>query len=256
VSVTVGLAVEGPSLPSQVPTVLTRTPIREGESGGALVGIAPPALSSVGAVFADDPESRLDVRDAPDRALSRLGDESLLRNVAPALNKEFGDFELRTVLSLPEPFEFAAEPAANGSETRLDLKLHAPAVLLEVSRRPRDRSQRWQKCFETRIALEQGLTVELARDDANGRSVTMNWDSNPEIRGETTWAAGFVPSDQTLNSERIVAEFASAWRAWTVDAETTSPVEDLAVGPARLRLNAIPMRGGRIWLEFEPSSPK
>ncbi|OAI51865.1 hypothetical protein AYO47_06735 [Planctomyces sp. SCGC AG-212-M04] len=254
VSVTVGLAVEGPSQPSKVPTVLTRTAIREGQSGGVIVGIAPPALSSVAEVFADDPEARLDVRDAPDGALVRLGDESLLREVAPTLKN--GDFELRTVLSLPEPFGFEVEPTSNDSETRLGLKLRAPEVLLEISRRPRDRSQRWQKCFETRISLEQGLAVELNRDGANARSVTMNWDQSPEIRGETTWAAGFVPSDQTLNSERIVAEFASAWRAWTTDAETTSPVEDLAVGPARLRLNAIPTRGGRIWLEFEPARSK
>jgi len=252
VSVTVGVAVEGAASPSVVPTIPTPTPVVEGPSGGVLVGVAPRALSSVAAVFADDPAARLDVRDAPDSSLIRLGDESLLRDVAPGLWEGAEDFELRTVLSLPKPFGFEITPANGASDTRLGLKLHAPAVLLQISRRPRDRSRPWQKCFATTISIDHALAVELDHGESSSRTITMTWDPNPAIRGETAWSPGFTPSDSALNHDRLVAEFAAAWREWTSQAETTSRVEDVAIGPARLRLNAIPTRGGRIWLEFEP----
>jgi poly(3-hydroxybutyrate) depolymerase len=256
VSVTVGLAVEGPDGSSRVPTIPTRASIREGESHGAIIGIAPQAVSSVATVFGNDPGARLDVRDAPDSGLVRLGDESLLREVAPGLTAGGSDFELRTVLSLPQPFGFAVEPTEAESNCKLGIKLHAPVVLLAIARRPRDRSRPWEKCFATRISIDQGLSLELNRNEADGRSVTMTWDSDPEIRGETRWATGFAPADPSLNGDRLVEEFASAWRQWTTEAETTSRVDDLAVGPARLRLNAIPTRGDRIWLEFEPVRSK
>ncbi|QDT55254.1 Alpha/beta hydrolase family protein [Caulifigura coniformis] len=253
VSVTVGLAVEGPSTAESVAAFPTATPIVEGESQGVIVGIAPRILSSVAEVFADDPQARLDLRDAPDSALTRLGDESLLRRAAPGLAEGADDFELRTVLSLPRPFTLAPADAQGDSPTRLSLRLHAPSVLLEISRRPRDRSAAWQKCVECTLSLDQNLSVEL-NGDTSGRTVTMNWDANPVLHGHAKFAEGFSPSDASLNGDVLVDAFASAWREWTGNAGTTSPVDDLAVGPARLRLNAIPVRGGRIWLEFEPAS--
>jgi len=254
VSVTVGLAVEGPASAAAVGTVPTKTPIEEGGSQGVIVGIAPRILSSVAEVFADDPAARLDLRDAPDSTLSHLGDESLLRDVAPGLSEGAADFEMRTVLSLPKPFALELDDTQHDSVTRLGLRLNAPVVLLEISRRPRDRSGAWQKCVDCRVSMSQRLTVELNLDDQGGRTVSMNWDRNPSITGQATFAEGFSPTDATLNSDRLVGAFASAWREWTGEAGTTSPVEDLAVGPARLRLNSIPVRGGRIWLEFEPVS--
>ncbi len=275
VSVTVGLAVEGPAVdraaekrqaeraPAETgrataafPSRIVAAPIREGDSSGALVGIAPGVLSAVAAMFADDPNARLDLRDLPGSPLLRLSEESLLREIAPGVGEGEQDFELRTVLSLPEPFELELGAPADPEAGHLELRLHAPAVRLAVSRRPRHTTGGWQPCFEGLLAVTQGLTVDLNGSVEQGRVVRMDWSRDPAIAGVVQFAPGFAPQDPTLRGDRLVDAFREAWGEWTAEAGTTSTVDDLAVGGARLRLNALPVRGGRVWLEFEPRTER
>ncbi|HVJ66909.1 MAG TPA: hypothetical protein VM510_02935, partial [Caulifigura sp.] len=247
------LAVEGPDSKASTSHVATRTPIREDLDTPASVGIAPQALTSVAEVFANDPSARIDLRDLPDSPLAQLGDEKLLQDVSPALTQG-GKYELRSVLSLPEPFRLDFPPEKARSPQELHLRLSAPRALLEVSRRPRDRSAGWEKCIDCRLSVSQDLAVRLTGASSEGRLVDMEWNPQPQIEGDAQFVHGFTGSNGELHSQRLVDAFRSAWRQWTTDARETSKVDDLAVGGARLRLNAVPVRGGRVWLEFEPGS--
>ncbi len=253
VSVTVGLAIEGPDERKTTETISMHAAILESAQASASVGIAPKVLSSVAAIFADDPNARIDVRDLSDSPLARLGDERLLRDVAPALG-DGGEFELRSVLSLPEPFELELAAGSEEAPQVLRLRLRAPKVLMEVSRRPRDRSRRWEKCIDFDLAITQQLEVRLLESAPNGRLVSMAWSSDPVIEGKGRMVGGGAGAKNELHADRYVDAFRSAWREWTAEAGKSSRVDDLAVGGARLRLDAMPVRGGRVWLEFEPGT--
>jgi predicted esterase len=249
VSVTIGLAVEGPAS-SLGDSEIIREPIAEGDSGGIQIGIAPDAMSAVARSISADASARLDVRDLADSPLARLGDRSLLIEAAPSLANVGPDVELRTVLSLAEPFEIELADGAARATDELQLVLRAPSLMLEIGRRARP-GGRWEVCAEYRLSLAQAIDISLSHRTDGGRIMQTSWRSEPEITGELSMMNGGDDQGSAPRSDVLVNAFAQAWKEWTAEAAVESTVEDIAIGGARLGLDGIPVRGERVWLEFE-----
>jgi hypothetical protein len=255
VSATIGLAVEGPVSPRGPSHEQTPAAIDEGDGHGAQVGLSPTLISSVARIFSRDESARLDVRDSPGTALTKLGDRALLAQVAPSLTASSESTELRTVLSLEKPFELSIDDREPADPQSLRLTLHAPEVLLAVAERSQDSQRRWQPRFDCRVSLQQRMSIRLDGAHSGGRGVVVAWDHNPVVTGDARFADGFSPPNRELHAQRMVEAFTEAWREWTRGESTSSIIDDYAVGGTRLRLDAVPTRGERVWLEFRPVPP-
>jgi hypothetical protein len=169
----------------------------------------------------------------------------------------FENNELRTELILAKPFELqlvenSEDAAAQGKKLRLHVA--APEVVLRTSRRESNPAADWQPWVDFVMSLDDDLFLSMGEAAAEGRRVSVGWGGEAEIRGAARFAESAAPEDSELNPEPVIETFRQAWKAWTASMASSSVVNDFSAGAARLRLDAIPARGGRAWLQFIPAT--
>jgi hypothetical protein len=177
----------------------------------------------------------------------------VILQAVPDLRRFHDDQEFRTELQLAEPFTVSlSQTAVDGTAGGVGLTIHAPKVLLSTYRRAKETFGRGEPCFETSMSLTQELYVNLAGQTTSSRQVEVRWGDNPQITGTASFSSGYEPVDPQLDPDPVVRAFADAWTTWTESMDARTDVSDLGPGDRRLRLESLPVRGDRIWLQFEP----
>jgi poly(3-hydroxybutyrate) depolymerase len=255
VSLTLAVAVAAPrnDAISRPERTVTEAGINERGASGLAVGVSPSALSALATAFQETDESHLDVLDAPEPGFAVLASPDLLVQAVPDLERFRQDHEFRTELQLAEPFALELKTASgDGPANVIGLTIHSPKVVLSTFRRRRGTFGRGEPCFETAISMTQDLNVILADETATARQVEVQWGDDPRIAGTSAFSAGHQPLDSQIDATPMVRAFTEAWTAWTESMDTTSEVVDLGMGRRRLRLDSVPVRGDRVWLQFDP----
>lgn len=230
---------------------LTHAPINERGAGGLSVGVSPSAVTALADAFQRTDESHLDVLDAPEPKFAALASPNVIFEAAPDLQRFREDHEFRTELQLAEPFTLKLANTSGDGDS-VELAIHAPKVLLSTYRRPKGAFGRGTPCFDTSLSLTQDLRVQLAGESTGARQVEIRWGDHPQITGTASFSPDHHAVDSHIDAAPVVRAFTEAWTSWTASMDEQTDVADLGPGDQRLRLDSLPVRGDRIWLQFTP----
>ncbi|MBX3443509.1 MAG: hypothetical protein KF774_13970 [Planctomyces sp.] len=252
VSVTARLIAAAPSGESAggPRTIDAAAPILDRGAGGLAIGIAPSAVATMSESLVRSDEARLNVLDAPDPGFAALAERSLLCSAAPDLARHGAEARFRTEIVLSRPI---ALESRDGPGDALEIDVRADEALLVTSYQDATAGV-WRDCLTTRLQLRQPIRLSLGGSAGEGRIVQVRWGDELDVRGTLEFCSGYAAEDARLDAGPLVGAFERSWRSWTSRQSASPVVDDVEIGAARLRLNGLPSRGGRIWLQFRPTA--
>jgi predicted esterase len=258
VSLTVATIISAvdPSHPAPPTTQTSPAPIDEDGGRGVRIGIAVDAMSALAESFKQSDDVRLDVLDAPEHRFDRLADVDLLQQSIPDITRLASDHEIRTEFVLEEAFRLKALPAVEDRANGIRVQIIAPKAALVVSSRPNGSHEEWNPFARFPMSIDHALIVTLGDATTDTRSIDVRWDDQFKIEGSIAFAEGARPVNRQLNADPVLNAFRDSWANWTKSFTRTSSMKDLVIGDTHLRLHSLPVRGDRVWLQFQATREK
>ena len=219
------------------------------------IAIAPGLLEPLSQLLVDADAARIDVRDLPETQFAALSDPAQVADLLPDLKRFGSGLEVRTKLVLAAPFRIeqggALPPAAAQISSRLNARLHIPALALRLSIRTSGKLPEWTPYAEFQVDLGQDAAVELRRPAETQRTLQFAWEGDAEIHVSGRFVDAAHVVDPAIDLEHVAAILRAGWTAWTEDAaQTQVAVPDVAVGTAALRIEQLGWRDALIVAGF------
>ena len=251
VTATFGLTV-GASVPSEAPPtpgfVLAGLPddaalAAAGRPGEVTVGISPAVVRPLSGAAVDPKASRVNVLDVPGAPLEEFTNRDDLAAALPAVADLPPDTELRGVLTPGGPVGLElGDDATGGGPADTEVVLTAEKLRVELSSRVGrrdDGENRFASLATLSYELRQPLRLSVLRGAGGERQVRARRSAPVELVATVEF-----PADSPLTSQRFDADAAErlltiGWNRWLDDrGPLAGTVDDLALGPVRLRLEA------------------
>lgn len=191
------------------------------------VAIDPLLLEVISQEFVSAGVARINVRDL-DSPFHRFAESEYMRQILPSIP---AGHELQTVLALSSPFQWTGQEGVSNEDQIVQLSI--PNAQLEIFSRP-DSNTAWSPCGLFTIALVQSVQVQFKHTDSGPPLLGQNWLADFECRVS---AAQSVETAALATLERDIQQ---AWASWAAkQSVTATPVNDIAIGDSRLRLDSI-----------------
>lgn len=242
ISLVMGLTVANrdPFAPAQPVKQTVQTPVLHSQlpSDKSLhVVVAPKLLEPLTEMLVDSNQAQLDLLDIPEPLFGQLADRKTLQEVIPDL-AQYGDaLQVRSSLRVLRPISLgeASNPVTTESPKPLEFQL--PGVQVTVSIKTGADQPKWQPCAVFDLNLSEQMRVNLQKPSHDQRVVSLDWLQASKVNGSGKLVEGYQAKDKTINSDRYVDQFNSAWAAYfSRIKDTSAEVPDITIGLSKLRL--------------------
>jgi poly(3-hydroxybutyrate) depolymerase len=209
-------------------------------------GLAPELMEPLSHLFVATDAARADVTDMPMKQLATLADPRALAEIVPDLKRR-GDVEIRSDVSLTGPITMRRIQSDSGDALELDL----PKIRCSVALRT---GADWAPYLEIDFSIRHAARPEVDAPTPARRELALRWQGDASIDLRARFAAGAVPADEQIDTDRLRAIMADAWREWTESGPlATAPAEDVDLGFAKLRLREVGWLDSRLAATFGPA---
>ena len=198
----------------------------------------------------DSGMARIDVRDAPEPLVRKLGDRDVLSKVIPAVASLSATTELRTELVLTRPISISpTDESSSAAQAPMKFRFKVPGAQLIVSTRSGDN---WKSLAVFDFTLEHTARLKLLdRTGDGGQALKVSFPTKPMIKMKGQLAPGVAVANRQLKPEIFQAEFDRAWQAFAHKAlEATVMVSDLEFGDVSFPLKDIDWSSPLLSVEF------
>ena len=193
--------------------------------------------------------ARLLVVDSPLKRLMPLADATALSMLVPDLQERQG-VSVRSELIMEEPFRLISD----GAEDSDGLAFEMPKVLCQISLPSTTEPTGWAPYLNIAFRIRQKATIEFSQPTPGKCAMAVDWKDAAAIDVEAHFSPHYAPSDASIDTNQLRNIVASAWEEWTTTGPLASvAIEDLELGPDRLRANRLGWDGHQITATFVPA---
>lgn len=216
-----------------------------GNGADLTVGVAPNILNPLSQMIVDAKVARIHVLDIPETSFGKFIDDRAMTEIFPELKRYGDDLHLWAELSLA-----SAISVQNGSKPD-EMAFAVPEMRISISIKSKKDAPQWQPFAELPIKLEQSTTPKVVKVDRYTRLFQLQWSGAPAISVAPRFADGYVAQDKTINREPLLKLVETAWRGWVGHGPAAqTPVNDVTVGIAKLRLNQLEWKSPLLQVTF------
>lgn len=216
-----------------------------GQGADLTVGVAPNILHPLTQMMVDAKVARIHVLDIPEASFGKFIDRDEMTKVFPDLKRYGNELLLWSELSMAAPI------SVKGGEKSEEMSFGVPDMRISVSIKPQKDAAAWQPFAELPINLAQSTAPKLVKVDRYTRLFQLQWSGAPVISVEPRFAQGYAVQDKTINREPLLTLIDTAWRGWVGQGPAAqTPVNDVAVGIAKLRLNQLEWKSPLLQVTF------
>lgn len=222
------------------------------------VGLAPGILEALSQMLIDANAVRIQVEDMPQQQFAALADPERLRDILSDLDRFGPDVQVRTALSLGEPFRIepagtstAPEASARVSATELGVRFVIPRLVLAVAIKPVGESAVWMPYARFDISVTQEAVARLESQAGIRRVLRLEWRGAAEIGTRGGVIEGGEVREPNVHNDRLTDLFRAAWHDWTKEQSATEmQVPDIGLGGSSVRLEELRWSGPQIVAAF------
>ena len=210
------------------------------------VAIAPKIIGQLSQLMIDADVARIHVLDIPENGFAAFADRAALAAAIPEL-AQWDDAELWSELIMSKPMEIADGQASG------EFNFELPDLQIALSGR-RNPDDKFQPIATISIQLGQGAKTELVRPDRDTRAIQLDWIGTATTKTTASFAAGYTPTDKTINTDKLQLLAEKSWQAWTsLGPAAQSVVPDLDLGKSKLRLTDVNWTAPWLSVTFGPA---
>ena len=223
-----------------------------------LGGISLEVIGHLSALVAGSDAARLYAADVPGRPFQELDDVAKVLAATGRAGQETSVRDVRSQLSLTEPFSLRSV-AAGGSSGRMDslrIAIDVPGLALEVSEQHKSdglSQPDWTLLDRRDLSILQPIQLDLRTKDASPSRLGVRWGIDAQVQDRP--AAGVPSSVAAADASELTKLFEQGWTRWASgQGETEFSVRDVAVGPAALRLDRLFWNGSHLTAAFRSAA--
>ena len=204
------------------------------------VTAAPQILEPLTQMVIDNDQAKLDLLDIPEPLFAKLADRATLQELIPDLKRHGDALQVRSTLRVTSPLSVGepSQPAVTDGLKPFECKMSGLQIDIQIKTDPAQ--QQWQSCATFELQVSEQVRASLLSPSHEQRQLRLEWLPVSSVTGTGRFAAGFEARDKTLNVEPYLAQFRSAWQAYTQGTTVSATdVADVTLGTSKLRLHDV-----------------